>query len=200
MDGTLLRGTTASLEIARHLGCLPELLQLESSFRAGIIDTRGFASEIYQLWHGLTSEITRKAFVQAPWIGGLTQVLADISQRGERSMVITMSPDFFARHLIALGVNEVTASAFPPLPLRRSPDPTRILTPADKVLAMDRARATLGFDRESCVAYGDSSSDIPLFQSLNNSIAINATQNLKRIAKYQYDGDDLLIAYRMIVK
>jgi phosphoserine phosphatase len=42
MDGTLLKGTTASLQIARHLGCTRELAGLEARFAAGEIDTRGF--------------------------------------------------------------------------------------------------------------------------------------------------------------
>ena len=50
MDGTLLRGTTASLQIARHLGCMEELAGLEARFAAGQIDTRGFATAIHGLW------------------------------------------------------------------------------------------------------------------------------------------------------
>ena len=40
MDGTLLHGTTAGVEIARRLGCLPDLLDLEASFAAGTMDTK----------------------------------------------------------------------------------------------------------------------------------------------------------------
>src|ERR1700759_5575280 len=110
MDGTLLRGTTASLEIARRLGCTPDLLRLESAFAAGTMDTRGFAAEICQLWQDLTPALAKEAFEQAPWIGGLEEVLSDIRDRGERSAVITMSPDFFACQLKNLGVDEVVAS------------------------------------------------------------------------------------------
>jgi phosphoserine phosphatase len=38
MDGTLLKGTTASLQIARHLGCTRELAELEARFAAGEVD------------------------------------------------------------------------------------------------------------------------------------------------------------------
>lgn len=197
MDGTLLRGTTASLEIARRLGCLPNLLRLEADLVAGAVDTRGFASEVYRLWQELTPELAADIFVRAPWIGGLAHVLADIRRRGERSIVVTMSPDFFANRLRAYGVDDVVASRFPPLPFRAVPDPAGILTPADKVTAVDRVRTALGLGRDSCIAYGDSSSDIPLFRELSHTVAVNADDALCELARYRYEGDDLRTAYRI---
>ncbi|MGA4840627.1 HAD family hydrolase [Streptomyces sp. G45] len=195
MDGTLLRGTSASLELARHLGCLPELTALEAEFIAGTVDTYGFADRVCALWGALTPEIAADAFARAPWIGGLPEVLADIAARGERSAVITMSPDFFADGLRALGADDVIASRFPPLPLRTTPDPAGILTPADKVTAVDRLLAAHGLTRDACVAYGDSHSDVPLFRALHHTVAVNAGQTLKSLARHQYDGDDLWTAY-----
>jgi hypothetical protein len=54
MDGTLLRGTTANLEIARHLGSTEQLVELEARFAAEEIDTRGFSAAIHKLWRDLT--------------------------------------------------------------------------------------------------------------------------------------------------
>ncbi|WP_330460664.1 HAD-IB family phosphatase [Streptomyces sp. NBC_00820] len=197
MDGTLLRRTTASLEISRRLDCLPDLIRLEADFAAGTIDTRGFAAKVHRLWQELTPELAADVFAKAPWIGGLAHVLADIRRRGGRSVVVTMSPDFFADRLKEYGVDEVVASRFPPLPFRTAPDPTGILTPADKVTAVDRIRTALGLGRDSCVAYGDSGSDIPLFRELRRTVAVNADEALRRLARHRYDGDDLRVAYRM---
>jgi phosphoserine phosphatase len=197
MDGTLLRGSTASLEIARRLGCLPELRLLEAAFGSGTLDTWGFAAEACRLWHELTPELVAEVFAAAPWISGIADVLADIRRRGEQSVVVTMSPDFFASGLTALGADEVVASGFPPLPLRAAPDPARILTPADKIKIADRVRAAAGLDRDSCVAYGDSGSDIPLFLELRHTMAVNADATLRGLARYHYEGDDLRVAYQM---
>ncbi|MFC7966788.1 MULTISPECIES: HAD family hydrolase [Streptomyces] len=197
LDGTLLRGTTASLEIARRLDRLPELLLLEGEFAAGTLDTRGFAAAVCRLWAELTPEVVAEAFDAAPWIGGLPEVLADIRRRGEHAVVVTMSPDFFAGRLTALGVDEVVASVFPPLPLRGAPDPAGILTPADKVPAVERIRARLGLGREACAAYGDSVSDVPLFRVLEHTVAVNADATLRGLARHRYDGDDLGAAYRL---
>ncbi|MGW3408362.1 HAD family hydrolase [Streptomyces sp. NPDC000888] len=198
MDGTLLRGTTASLEIARRLGCATDLVRLEESFATGAVDAFGFASEVCRLWRGLTPQITQEVFDRAPWIRGLHEVLADIRRRGERSVVVTLSPDFFADRLAAaFGVDEVVASRFPPLPLTTAPDPAGILTPGGKVTAVDRIRRLQGLDRNSCVAYGDSGSDIPLFHELGHTVAVNATASLRELARFHYDGDDLRGAYRL---
>jgi phosphoserine phosphatase len=199
MDGTLLCRTTAGLELARRLGCTPELADLELSFAAGALDTRGFSAAVARLWRALalTEDVVAEVFDAAPWIAGLPDVLADIRARGEHSLVITMSPDFFAGRLRALGVDEVAASRFPPLPLSGAPDPAGILTPADKVTIVDAALARRGLTAGECVAYGDSGSDIPLFRHLRQTVAVNASAGLAGLAGIRYDGDDLREAYRL---
>lgn len=197
MDGTLLHGTTAGIQIAERLGCLAELRELEASFAAGAIDTRAFSAAIAALWQGITAELVAEVFGAAPWIRGLPEVLADVSARGERSLVITMSPDFFADGLRALGVDEVAASRFPPLPLAAIPEPAGILTPADKVRIVAETLARHRLTERECVAYGDSASDIPLFGWLPNTVAVNASPELATLATVSYRGADLREAYRL---
>jgi phosphoserine phosphatase len=197
MDGTLLRGTTASLQIARHLGCTEELAGLEARFAAGEIGTRAFASAIHGLWRSLTGPVVAAVFGACPWLDGIPEVCADIRERGERSVVITMSPDFFARHLLELGFDDVVASRFPALPFREPLDPARILTPDDKVRIVDELRAGHGVVPSRCVAYGDSMSDAPLFRRLTKTVAVNADHHLAELAAVSYRGGDLAGAYAL---
>jgi len=197
MDGTLLNGTTASLQIARYLGCVDELGVLERRFAAGAIDTRGFAAAIHGLWRSLTPPAVADVVRASPWLTGIKEVCADIRQRGERSVVITMSPDFFARHLLEFGFDEVAASRFPALPFREPLDPAGILTPVDKVRIVDEIRERLGLPRSRCVAYGDSMSDAPLFRQLANTVAVNADHHLAELAALSYRGGDLAGAYAL---
>ncbi len=197
MDGTLLNGTTASLQIARYLGCVDELGVLERRFAAGEIDTRGFAAAIHGLWRSLTPPAVADVVRASPWLTGIKEVCADIRQRGERSVVITMSPDFFARHLLEFGFDEVAASRFPALPFREPLDPAGILTPVDKVRIVDEIRERLGLPRSRCVAYGDSMSDAPLFRQLANTVAVNADHHLAELAALSYRGGDLAGAYAL---
>jgi phosphoserine phosphatase len=197
MDGTLLKGTTASVQIARYLGCAEQLAGLEARFAAGELDTRGFATAIHDLWRSLTQLVVEEVFGASPWLDGIPAVCADIRERGDRSVVITMSPDFFARHLLELGFDEVVASRFPALPFREALDPGGILTPDDKVRIVDEVRARLGLPEGRCVAYGDSMSDAPLFRRLAKTVAVNADHHLAGLAAASYSGDDLGGAYAL---
>ena len=197
MDGTLLEGTTASLQIARHLGSTEQLAELEAQFAAGEIDTRAFAAAIHELWRELTSLAVADAFTVSPWLTGIPEVCADVRERGERSVVITMSPDFFARHLLELGFDEVVASRFPALPFGEPLDPANILTPGDKVRIVREMCSRHGLSPTRCVAYGDSMSDAPLFRQLTKTIAVNADHHLAELAALSYHGSDLAGAYAL---
>jgi phosphoserine phosphatase len=195
MDGTLLRGTTAAIEISRRVGRLERLEELERAFAAEEISPPGFAVEMRALWEELTAEVVAEVVADAPWIGGIEDVCADIAQRGEHSMLITMSPNFFAEHLGSRGIDVVRASRWPPLPFAAPIDPTGILSPADKVRLTEAELTAQGLPRRACVAYGDSMSDLHLFAVLDNTVAVNADAALERAARVAYRGEDLREAY-----
>jgi phosphoserine phosphatase len=196
MDGTLLRGSSASLQIARATGTAPQVAGLEAAFVAGQIDTVGFAQGVHRLWRGLTVEVVTRVYADSPWLTGIREVCADIRRRGERSAVITLSPDFFARLLLDEGVDEVVASRFPEVPFVTPVDPAGILTPVDKVRIVEELCVRHGVF--ACVAYGDSLSDVPLFAHLGRTtVAVNADAHLVSVAGAAYVGEDLLGAYAL---
>ncbi|HLI60673.1 MAG TPA: HAD-IB family phosphatase [Solirubrobacteraceae bacterium] len=197
MDGTLLRGTTASIELSRRLDCLEPLAGLETAFAAERISAAEFAVEMRALWTELSPELVAEVVRASPWIDGIAEVCADIAERGERSMVITMSPGFFAEHLLQFGIEVVAASRFPSLPFTRAIDPAGILEPADKVRLAEQERSAHGLAPADCVAYGDSMSDLPLFGVLENTVAVNADPELERLAAAAYRGPSLVEAYAM---
>ncbi|WP_422615607.1 HAD hydrolase family protein [Photorhabdus hindustanensis] len=53
---------------------------------------------------------------------------------------------------------------------------------------------------EKCVAYGDSDSDLPLFNALTNTVAINGTDKIHEIALIHYEGNNLWQPYQLIRK
>lgn len=120
-------------------------------------------------------------------------MLSDIAERGEHAVLITMSPDFFAQHFARWGM-EVFASAFPPPPFRRPLAEDGILTPADKPRLCAALQQRLGVGEE-VVAYGDSHSDLPLFQVARHTVAVNATAPLRAHATVDYVGRDLRVPY-----
>jgi phosphoserine phosphatase len=109
--------------------------------------------------------------------------------------VITLSPDFFAMHLLELGFYHVIASRFPSLPFNGRVESVEILKPSDKVRVVDELRKRYGVPKTRCVAYGDSLSDEPLFRHLKATVAVNPTEELARIGRACYVGNNLNDAY-----
>ncbi|MET3961186.1 phosphoserine phosphatase [Marmoricola sp. OAE513] len=197
LDGTLLHGTTANLEVARARGDLEVLLAMEAAFADGTMSTKEFSTELHRIWHDLTADEVAEIVAQSPWIDGIAEVCADIADRGEQSMLITMSPNFFAEAVLAHGVGTVHASHFPPLPFTEAFDPELTLVPEDKVRLVTAALDAAGLGTRSCVAYGDSLSDEPLFRVLENTVAVNPSPALAGIAAEVYRGRDLREAYAL---
>ncbi|WFB08436.1 HAD-IB family phosphatase [Streptomyces sp. LX-29] len=198
LDGTLIHGSAAAIEISRQLGVEREIHELEREFAAGGLSTARFAERACALWGELSEAQVTAAFEGAPWLAGIREVWADIRARGERCAVISLSPNFFVERLLDWGAHAARGSHWPSVPFRDPVDPTGILTPAAKVRIADELCAEYGLTRADCVAYGDSMSDAELFAVLPRSVAVNADHHLSGIASYAYAGRDLREAYELV--
>lgn len=200
MDGTLLYGTSANVELARELGLVAEFQALDARFAAGEIDSPAYARQAYAMWQELTVERVATAFAAAPWLAGIREVWADIRARGEYCAVISMSPEFFVRHLLEWGAHATYGGRFPALPFGGVPlDISGILVPESKVLIADQLCARYGVTRAECVAYGDSTSDALLFDVVPVSVAVNGDHHVSDIATLSYTGRDLRDAYALTI-
>ncbi|MET8541469.1 haloacid dehalogenase-like hydrolase [Kitasatospora sp. NPDC004799] len=186
MDGTLLPGTTACQQIARAAGD-PELIdRLERDYRAGLIDSTRFAELALESWARAGTDLYRRAFDACPKIGGVTETLAALRARSVTTCLITMAPREFAECFT--GFDHVFASTYP----------TDILDPEDKPRVVRDLQQRLGLDAARTIAFGDSDSDVPLFETLTRTVAVNATANLVPLAAHRYDGDDLRAALGLV--
>ncbi|WP_326797018.1 HAD-IB family phosphatase [Streptomyces sp. NBC_01808] len=197
MDGTLLHGSSANIEMARQLGLVAEFQALDAAFGAGEIDTYDYAEHAHGMWSSLTPEILGRAFAGAPWLAGIREVWADITDRGEHCAVISLAPGFFVERLLEWGVHAAHGSRFPALPFREPVDMAGILGPPDKVRIADLLCAEYGLTRADCVAYGDSMSDTDLFAVVPRSVAVNADHHVSGLASHAYSGRDLREAYAL---
>ncbi|WP_349497226.1 HAD family hydrolase [Nocardiopsis ansamitocini] len=175
MDGTLLRGSTASLETSRVNRTVAELTELERLFVSGALGPPGFATRPPALWRGLTMAQVRQAYARSPFLTGIAEV----------------SPDFSATLLLGHGFDEVRASAFPAPPFTAPVVAESILTPADKVRLAEEVRLREGIALERCVAHGDSMSDVPLFRHFGTTVAVNSDRHLTEQADADYRGTSL---------
>ncbi|MFE1170927.1 HAD family hydrolase [Streptomyces sp. NPDC058773] len=198
MDGTLLHGSAAAIEISRQLGLDREIGELERGFAAGELTPVQFAERACELWAAeLTEAQVAAAFEGAPWLSGIREVWADIRARGERCAVISLSPAFFVERLLAWGADAAHGSRWPDVPIRQTVEPSGILTSAAKVRIADELCVEYGLTRADCVAYGDSQSDAELFGVVPRSVAVNADHHVSGLASFAYAGVDLREAYEL---
>ena len=194
MDGTLLR-STASIEISKAVGALTDAIAIEDGWREGVISDVGFWERCLAIWEpaGLNEQSIDIAFNTAPWLEGVEEVFTDIAARGEHSVVITQSPQFFVDRLQRLGAQSTYGTQ---VALGFAVYEEYLISPEDKVKIVVDLLETKGLTELSCVAYGDSTSDVPLFEWLPNTVAVNASEHVKSLATTSYEGNDLRDAYR----
>lgn len=198
LDGTLLHGTSAPVEISRQLGLEAETVALDRAVAAGRIGPPEYATQVHTLWAQLTDAHVTAAFEAAPWLARIREVWAEIRSRGEYCAVVSLSPSFFVERLTGWGAHAAYGSRFPAVPFTEPVDPTGVLSAAAKVLIADRLCAEFGLTRDDCVAYGDSLSDKDLFGVVPVSVAVNADRHLSDLATHSYVGKDLWDAYALV--
>ncbi|MFJ5093026.1 HAD family hydrolase [Streptomyces sp. NPDC088557] len=197
LDGTLIRGSAAAVEISRQLGLVEEIAALEEGFLRGLTPDE-FAVRARALWSELTVAQVTAAFEGAPWLDGIREVWADIRERGDRCAVISLSPDFFVERLLDWGADATHGSHWPAVPFTEQIHRPGILDAGAKVRIARRLCAEYGIDAADCVAYGDSMSDAELFASVPDTVAVNADHHLAGLSRHSYTGGDLREAYALV--
>ncbi|MEU9105858.1 HAD-IB family phosphatase [Streptomyces xanthophaeus] len=198
LDGTLMYGSAAPVELSRQLGLSAEIAELERAFSAREIGPHQFSVAAHALWAELTPDHVRAAFDGSPWLAGIRDVWQEIRERGDYCAVISLSPSFFVELLLEWGAHAAHGSVFPAVPFTRPVEAAGILTPAAKVTVADRLCEQFGVTRSDCVAYGDSATDMGLFEAVPVSVAVNARPLLTERATHVYEGRDLREAYQLV--
>ncbi|MFD6548723.1 HAD family hydrolase [Streptomyces sp. NPDC058398] len=198
LDGTLLHGSTAPLEISRQLGLEAETIALEKAISEGRIGPPEYAAQVHALWTDLTEVQVAAAFDGAPWMSGIEDVWREIRRNGDYCAVVSLSPSFFVERLLSWGAHAAHGSHFPAVPFVEPLDPAGVLSSAAKVQIADLLCAEFGVSRAECVAYGDSGSDTDLFGVVPVSVAVNADRQLRSLATHSYVGRDLVAAYQLV--
>lgn len=197
MDGTLLPNTTASLEISKITGHTKELEDLEVRYREKEIDTNFFAATVHKLWAKLPYHIVLQAFRTCPKIKNIHEVLSHIAAKGDVSCLITSSPHFFANLFYDYGFNYIFSSQMMNI-VQGSLHVEKIVKPEDKPQFAKHLCSTLGIDFEHSAAFGDSMTDVPLFQNLAHTVSVNGDEKIRPFAKHHYEGKDLMQAFDLV--
>ncbi len=193
MDGTLLTGS-ACLDLSRHVGQIEAVDAMEAEWTLGRVGHVEFYEMLLPLWDGISEESIEEVFVSGAWIEGIPEVWADIADRGEHSAVISLSPQFYVERLGRWGLASAHGAQ---VQAGVAPDPAGVITPEAKVDIARSLMERLGVEPADTVAYGDSSSDLPLFEWLDNTVAVNASEGIREAAAASYEGNDLREAYEL---
>ncbi|WP_406213002.1 HAD family hydrolase [Streptomyces decoyicus] len=186
LDGTLLPETTSCREIARVVGRHTDIHDLEAAYGRGEIDSRAFAVSALRCWSAGGEAVYRQAFDAARFLHGIPECLTWLRTHGTTTVLVTMSHREFAECLD--GFDHIFASDYP----------DDILNPEDKPLIVEKLRTDLGITADDVIAFGDSTSDLPLFRTLRRTVAVNASPALTALAAHHYQGDDLRGALRLV--
>ena len=197
LDGTLMYGSAAPVEISRQLGLIDEVAVIEQGFSRGELTPHQVAEGLRDLWSELTDAHVQAAFEGAPWLAGIRDVWAEIREVGDYCAVVSLSPDFFVNRLLEWGAHDARGSRFPEVPFRRPVDPAGILSPAAKVKIAEELCTRFRVTTADCIAYGDSLSDADLFAAVPLSVAVNGDRHVSSLASCAYRGRDLREAYEL---
>lgn len=185
MDGTLLLGTTANLELARILGAENMVLELERGYHAGLIDNHTYASRILDMYSQLSADHVEAAFQDTPLLHGLRDLVSWARARGVQVAVLTTGPAFFASKFTEhFQFDHVLGGVFPVHQGMIEMSACSVLRDADKPVHATALCTRLGVAANRCVVVGDSRSDLALFGLFENSIALNSDEILLGKARY----------------
>ncbi len=193
LDGTLLGAVSVSLHLAARLGGLVRTQPIEAAYRRGEITVDAFAQETAQLFRGVSVRDVWTALARIPTIRGLDETLAELRAHNVRLLLASCTWRFASEYFglrygfDAICGTEMARSANG----RLTGTVVRCVDGSAKATFVAAYCAGVGVPLDACVAIGNSSSDIPMFEIVGRSIALNATPEAREAAAISVEADDL---------
>ena len=192
LDGTLVTTTTVSLHLAEWVGQGELLVDLERRYASGEISNMEVADQHAGLLRGRTVTECWEQLETLPTIKGIAETVGWMRTHSIHPLLATvtwsLAADFFKE---AYGFEAVTGCRMSESNGVLQGTIEQHIEAADKVEFVRAFAKERGFGLERCVAIGDSRSDIPLFEAVGMSIALNATPDAQEKATISLDTDDL---------
>lgn len=176
MDGTLLPGTTANVEMAKILKQESLVEALEKGFTAGLLNSTDYAAKVINMYKNINLSNINDAFTNAPKLSYLREFVQWAKCHNFVTTVITTSPSFFANKFIeAYGFDRVYAADFS-FEEGIAINNYTLLHAEDKPRIAAALCAEFNVAPDQCYCIGDSTSDLPLFAAFPKSIGLNASE------------------------
>ncbi len=166
---------------------------LERRYAASEISNSVVAEEQARGYRGVPLARMVAALDDIACIGGIDPTLGALRERGIESLLGTVTWSFAAeefrrRHgFLAVSGTEIAldAAGVPTGEVKRHFDEW------DKLEFVRSYCEAGGIDLGECIAIGDSRSDVPLFEAVGFSVALNATSQAREVASVAIDTEDL---------
>lgn len=194
-----MRGTSVSQHLADRFGHGEQMEELERRYASGQISNSVVAEEQAAMYRGKTESEVIAALADITCISGIDTTLRTLREHRIESLLCTVTWTFAAeefqrrhRFLAASGTQIALADGVLTGAVQRH------CNERDK---LDFVRAycdSAGIRLADCIAVGDSRSDVPLFEAVGFSIAINASPQAQAAADVAIDTDDLIDILQLI--
>lgn len=192
MDGTLIRGTSASAFMAARLDHLDEVEELERQFDAGTLTAPQFAEIVAHRFLNYRIADLERHFEEIPLIAGIAETVMTLRRRGVPCVISTVSYGFYASVLAhRFGFDAYCGSVMQEVDGILQGCMSGHCTPDDKRNFVERFAAARGIPMSEVTHVGDSLSDLPLFRVVGKATAINATPDARAVAHHVLDTDNL---------
>jgi phosphoserine phosphatase len=200
LDGTLIRGTTVCQHLGDFFGYGYLARELAAKHSEGRIGFRELAERDAEFYRGRNIRDVAVALETLPLIGGAQATMSRLRASGIKVLLTTITWSFAAR-LIAkrLGLDGSTGCTM-------GETKEGILSGSleccfdeyEKRRFVERYCFIEGLPLGNVVAIGDSITDIPLFEVVGYSIALNATEAVGQRASCSVETENLLDVFQFI--
>ncbi len=197
MDGTLISGTTALAHLSAWLGQDALVDKLEQKLAQGQISDREVANLYALSYRDVTLADAVNEMSRIPSVTDIGTGVAMLHSRSIEAVIATVSWSFAARALADLwGFSEVCGVDLEvdPVSGQFTGQVARHFAPEDKAAFVEQHCQRVGITMDEVVAIGDSRSDLPLFDAVGFSVALNATPHARSAATVAVDSPSFLTA------
>lgn len=177
LDGTLVHGTSTSRHLSDRLGHGSLIRELEDQYDRGDLSAQAVAEAEARFYAGLSLAQVSEFLADVPLIGGISETIEALRERGIAAIIGTLAWRFAAQ-IIGDRYGFAAASG---VEMRVDGAGTlsgRVEThfvERDKVVFVRAFCGLQGVPMSQVVAVGDARSDVPLFGAAGYSVALNAT-------------------------
>ena len=177
---------------AEWLGRRGELDELEERYAQGAISNAAVADASAPWFTGhLVDEVTG-VLDSAPWIDGIGETMDALRAAGVHVALATVTWRAAAEAVAArFGFDECCGTEMEVVEGRLTGTVSRYFDAADKAAFVEEVCARRGVSASDAAAVGDSRSDLPMFERVGFSIALNADPAARAAATTALDTDDL---------